>query len=227
MHSFWKESETSEGQKSTSFISLGLVYPLPRPLISNRPWQCRKMAKGRHPVLKRNVGEGTHILKKFSRSLIQSFELVVQYYQYEHTQPHTHTNDKHKPTRYIVRDLGPHPQPTRGALVKLASYQSRQNADASRPGRTLGKVRQSIKGRERAGDNGTVDNIDIDLTASTYQHSRAQTQHNQSCSPSAKCYRQLLNRPQPMRLGATRIPPAPCRSASLPREKVRTKEVGA
>ena len=56
---FWG-SETSANPYTSSFISLGLVYPLPQPLISNRPRQCRKSAKGRHPVLKRYMGEGTH-----------------------------------------------------------------------------------------------------------------------------------------------------------------------
>ena len=59
-------------QESSSFISLGLVYPPPQPLISNRPWQCRSSANGRHPVLKRYVGEGTHIneIQSFANSVL-------------------------------------------------------------------------------------------------------------------------------------------------------------
>ena len=59
-------SETSANPYTSSFISLGLVYPLPQPLISNWPRQCRKSAKGRHSVLKRYSGEGTHKMKNFS-----------------------------------------------------------------------------------------------------------------------------------------------------------------
>ena len=61
------KGESAELRESSSFISLGLVYPPPQPLISNRPWQCRSSANGRHSVLKRYVGEGTHISK------VQSF----------------------------------------------------------------------------------------------------------------------------------------------------------
>ena len=59
-------NETKTNLYTSSLISLGLVYPLPQPLISNRPRQCRKPAKGRHPVLKRYSGEGTHKMKNFS-----------------------------------------------------------------------------------------------------------------------------------------------------------------
>ena len=34
-------SETIANPYTSSFISLGLVYPIPQPLISNRPRQCR------------------------------------------------------------------------------------------------------------------------------------------------------------------------------------------
>ena len=61
-------SETSANPYTSSFISLSLVYPLPQPLISNRPRQCRKSAKGRHPVLKRYSGEGTFNMKKTSQT---------------------------------------------------------------------------------------------------------------------------------------------------------------
>ena len=61
-------SETSTNPYTSSLISLGLVYPLPQPLISNRPRQCRKSAKGRHPVLKRYSGEGTLKMKSFSQA---------------------------------------------------------------------------------------------------------------------------------------------------------------
>ena len=54
--SFFVGSETSANPYTSSFISLGLVYPLPQPLISNWPRQCRKSAKGRHPVLKSYSG---------------------------------------------------------------------------------------------------------------------------------------------------------------------------
>ena len=62
-----EKGESAELRESSSFISLGLVYPPPQPLISKRPWQCRSSANGRHSVLKRNVGEGTHVSK------VQSF----------------------------------------------------------------------------------------------------------------------------------------------------------
>ena len=64
---FGGKGESTEIRESSSFISLGLVYPPPHTLISNRPWQCRSSANGRHSVLKRYTGEGTHIHK------VQSF----------------------------------------------------------------------------------------------------------------------------------------------------------
>ena len=76
----WGEVKPAQIQVYSSFISLGLVYPPPQPLISNRPWQCRSSAKGRHPVLKRYVGGGAYTLTKFSHSRIQSFRLVVRCY---------------------------------------------------------------------------------------------------------------------------------------------------
>ena len=68
---FFLGSETSANPYTSAFISLGLVYPLPQPLISNRPRQCRKSAKGRHPVLKRYMGEGTHT--SYKSSVIHEF----------------------------------------------------------------------------------------------------------------------------------------------------------
>ena len=73
-------------QGTSSFISLGLVYPLPQPLISNRPRQCRSSAKGRHPVPKRYSGEGTHPYKS---SVIREFSPLdwsCDIIQYEHKQ---------------------------------------------------------------------------------------------------------------------------------------------
>ena len=66
-------------QVTSSFISLGLVYPLPQPLISNRPWQCRSSAKGRHPVLKRYLGEGTQLNKvqSFANSILWTGRAVL------------------------------------------------------------------------------------------------------------------------------------------------------
>ena len=66
-------------QVTTSFINLGLVYPLPQPLINNRPWQCRCSAKGRHPVLKRYLGEGTHLIKiqPFANSVLWTVRAIV------------------------------------------------------------------------------------------------------------------------------------------------------
>ena len=41
---FSGEVKPAQIRVTSSFISLGLVYPPPQPLISNRPRQCRKSA---------------------------------------------------------------------------------------------------------------------------------------------------------------------------------------
>ena len=56
-----------------------------------------QVAKGRHPVLKRYVGEGTHLMKKFSHSLTQSFELAMQHYPVRAQPTNQHTDQNTQP----------------------------------------------------------------------------------------------------------------------------------